>query len=72
MSGCSAPDGGELAGDGGFEECGAVALEVGLGPLERRHAGIEVGEEFFDLRHNPPLLVVERREQQRSLLEVEP
>ena len=51
------PGGGELAFDGGFEDGGAVALQVRLRPLQRRHAGIQVGEEFLDLRDDPPLLV---------------
>ena len=44
-----APVFGQLPFDGGFEEGGFVAFEVGLGALERRDGFVEAGELLFDL-----------------------
>ena len=40
--------GDEAALAGGFEEAGAVTLEVGLGALEGGYRGVEAGELLFD------------------------
>jgi hypothetical protein len=53
---CS-PFGGQHAFDGGFEDAGPIALEVGPRPLQCGHASIEVGEEFLNLLDDPALLV---------------
>ncbi|MCI0441129.1 MAG: hypothetical protein L0177_18660, partial [Chloroflexi bacterium] len=52
-----APVFGELAFDGGFEDGGSVALEVGLDPLERGDGFVETGELLLDLRDDTFLLV---------------
>ena len=45
-----APLFGEFAFDGGFEDGGFVALEVGLDALEVGDGFVEAGELFFDFR----------------------
>ena len=52
-----APGFGELAFDGGFEDGGFVALEVGLDALEVGDGFVEAGELFFDFRDDVFLLV---------------
>ena len=47
----------EPAGDGGFEDGGFVALEVGLDALEVGDGFVEAGELFFDFRDDAFLLV---------------
>ena len=41
--------------NGGFEDGGAVAVEVGLHPPQRRHPRLQPRELLLNLRHNPPL-----------------
>ena len=43
-----APGGGECAFDGGLEQGLAVLLQLLLRGLQLRHAGIEVGQQFFE------------------------
>jgi len=45
-----APFFGEFAFDGGFEDGGFVALEIGLDALQVGDRFVETGELFFDLR----------------------
>ena len=49
---------GQLAFDGSFEHGRAVSLQIGLGSFKGGHAGVEVGEEFFDLGDDAVLFVV--------------
>ncbi|NGZ10792.1 MAG: hypothetical protein CV088_15630 [Nitrospira sp. LK70] len=51
-----APIFGKLPFDGGFENGGFVAFEVGLGALERRDGFVETGELLFDLGDDAILL----------------
>ena len=51
-----APLFGKLAFDGGFEDSGFVAFEVGLDTLEIGDGFIEAGELFFDFRDDAFLL----------------
>ena len=53
-----APIFGEFAFDGGFEDGGFVALEVGLDALEVGDGFVEAGELFFDFRDDAFLLVL--------------
>src|SRR5262245_34767116 len=46
----------EFSFDGGFEDSGFVALEVGLDALEIGDGFVEAGELFFDLRDDLLLL----------------
>ena len=59
---CFAPVFGEFAFDGGFEDGGFVALEVGLDALEIGDGFVEAGELFFDFRDDAFLLVEGRAE----------
>jgi hypothetical protein len=45
----------EVAFTGGFEYGGAVALEVGLNPSERREAHVQARELLLNLRHDVTL-----------------
>ena len=47
----------ELSFDGGFEDGGFVALEVGLDALEVGDGFVEAGELFFDFRDDSFLLI---------------
>src|SRR5262249_58534118 len=51
-----APFFGEFAFDGGFEDGGFVALEIGLDALQVGDRFVETGELFFDLRDDLFLL----------------
>ena len=53
-----APVFGEFAFDGGFEDGGFVALEVGLDALEVGDGFVEAGELFFDFRDDAFLLII--------------
>jgi len=46
----------KAAFDGGFEDGGAISLEVGLDALEVGDGFVEAGELLFDLRNNAFLL----------------
>ena len=48
--------GDEAAFDGGFEDSGAVALQVGLDAPQGGNGGIQPGELLLDLRDDAPLL----------------
>ena len=50
-----APGGGQFPFDGGFQDGGAITLEIGLGSLQRRHPRVQVREQLFNLRHDAPL-----------------
>jgi hypothetical protein len=52
-----APFLGEFAFDGGFEDGGFVAFEVGLDALEVGNGFVEAEELFFDLRDDAFLLI---------------
>ena len=54
----SPPFGGERAFHGGFQQGLAVLPQLLLRGLELGHAGIEVGEQFFELGDNASLLCV--------------
>ena len=56
----------EAAFDGGFEDGGFVALEVGLDALEVGDGFVEAGELLFDFRDDA-FLVSERRNPNRCL-----
>ena len=51
-----APVFGQLAFDGGFEDGGFVAFEVGFDALEVGDGFVEAGELFFDFRDDGLLL----------------
>ena len=51
-----APVFGQFAFDGGFEDGGFVAFEVGLDALEVGDGFVEAGELLFDLRDDALLL----------------
>ncbi len=48
---------GQLSFDGRFEYRRSVTLQVGLRPLQRRHPGVEIGEQFLNLDDDAALLV---------------
>src|SRR6266511_5253636 len=52
-----APLFGEFPVDGGFEDGGFVALEVGFDALEVRDGFVEAGELFFDFRDDALLFI---------------
>ena len=54
---CSTPFFGELAFDGGFEDGGFVAFEVGLDALEVSDGFVEAGELLLDFRDDALLLL---------------
>ena len=56
-----APGGGEPAFDGGFEDGGAVAFEIGLDAFKRSNAGVQPGELLFDLGNDAPLHIDARK-----------
>jgi hypothetical protein len=60
-----APWGGELALEGLFEEGLAIDAELPPRPPQTLLPGVEFGEELFDLRNNP-LLLVEGWERKRD------
>ena len=49
--------GDQLALAGGLQDAGAVAIQVGLGSLQRGCGGVEAGELLFDLGDYAALLV---------------
>ncbi len=55
-----APVGGERAFDGGLEQGLAVLLQLLLRGLQLRHAGIEVGQKFFEFGDDAGLFGVWR------------
>ena len=61
-----APVFGQFAFDGGFEDGGFVAFEVGLDALEIGDGFVEAGELLFDLRDDAFLLFVEWRNGNRK------
>ncbi len=63
-----APLFGEFAFDGGFEDGGFVALEVGFDALEVGDGFVEAGELFFDFRDDA-FLFDQRCEQETVLSE---
>ena len=52
-----APVFGQLPFDGGFEDGGFVAFEVGFDALEVGDGFVEAGELFFDLRDDAALFI---------------
>ena len=62
--------GDEAAFAGGFEDGGAVALQVGLHAPQRSDARIEARELLFDLRDDRPLILSMRRNGTSRLLKM--
>jgi len=52
-----APGGGELALEGLFEERLAIDAEEPPHPAQTLLPGVQLAEQFLDLRHDPPLFV---------------